>query len=304
MFRKTLFTVVASIIAYQGVVTAEDNVLNSAVRIQNQEQIQKDIQNQAQQLKKEIKKTLVDDAIAIKSETQRALGFIKKGLNGRALAALERGIGKADVLLARHPDETLPPIDFTLSIVDIAPKNLEKISEITHQGVKAINSRDYSKGRTLLSQLRSEIKVDIICLPLATFSQALKDAARSLELGNRKEASSALETALTSLVAHERIHPIPVLEVIATLTTAENLIEKDPENALKLMERAKVDLSRAVELGYLAKNDNYNTLNDEIVNLEDEIKRPKPSSSYFSAAKEKLRVIIKNTSGFKSVTIP
>nr|WP_162180807.1 YfdX family protein [Candidatus Protochlamydia amoebophila] len=94
--------------------TAEADLsnLSQKVTFQNQAQAQKDIQNQTQQAKEEVQKSLVPDAIFIVNETKKAINFIKNGQMAEALSAVENATGKSDVLLARHPENALLPVDF------------------------------------------------------------------------------------------------------------------------------------------------------------------------------------------------
>lgn len=302
MYFKSLMIATFTLIVYQPNLIAETESLNPATRLKNQEQIQKDIQDQVQQARKDAQKSVVGDAVTVIDETQRSLGQIKSGHPAKALAALERATGKADILLARHPEEVCPPVSCTVTSVDVAPDSFNKIHEVINRSIKAMNARNYAASRSLVNSLRSEIHVEIACLPLATFPDALKDAARLVELGHLSQATLVLETALNTLVIKERVLPIPVIRAMAAITTSRNFIERTPSDASRLVDEGKFELRRALELGYLDKDENYSAIMDEIATLESEVQKQKPNVAYFDSLKERLKVYLKNGSRPKALS--
>ncbi|MDB6081973.1 MAG: hypothetical protein JWO53_1245, partial [Chlamydiia bacterium] len=267
-------------------------------------QIQKDIQNQAQQALDETQKNLVSDAIFVVEETKKAINFIKNEQYPEALSSIERAIGKSDVLLARYQKSALLPVDFTIRVIDIAPMDLNKINEIENRVKTSINKKQYPYSRALINLLVSEIHVATYCLPLEYYPDALKEAVRLLELKQLSSASSVLETALNTLVVVDRIFPIPVIKAITLLSMAEAIVEKEgtEDNIFNLIEEAKFELRRSVELGYLEKNsEEYRVLYEGFTDLENKIKKDQKITSALKFLKEKFRAFLKSSSQSESV---
>lgn len=306
MSFKMCLVIILSLTACMANLTAEADLsnLSQKVTFQNQAQAQKDIQNQTQQAKEEVQKSLVPDAIFIVNETKKAINFIKNGQMAEALSAVENATGKSDVLLARHPENALLPVDFAIKVIDSAPVELNKINGIEKLIKKNIDYKNYPVSRALLNFLCSEIDVVTYCLPLAYYPEALKKAARLLELKQASEASLVLDIALNTLVEMHQTFPIPTIKVITLLTTAEDILEKenDKENALKLVNEAKFELKRSIELGYLEKDEKYRALNEELTDLENKINKNQKSTSSFRSLKEKFRDFLKILSKPKSAS--
>ena len=69
---------------------------------------------------------------------------------------------------------------------------------------------DFPAGRILLYHLTSELRVRTFNLPLATYPDALKQAARLLDEGKNSDASGTLQTALNTLVVIDHVTAIPL----------------------------------------------------------------------------------------------
>jgi hypothetical protein len=300
-FRRCITTILSFIACMTlYAIGAESCNISQDASFRGQEQ--RDIQNQVQQAKNEVQKDLVPEAISVIEETEKTIQFIKNKKFNEALSSLERATGKIDILLARHPKESLLPVDFSIKIIDIAPRDLNKIYEIEKQAKKTINNKDYPSTRALLSLLSSEIHVATYCLPLAYYPDSLKEAARLLESEQAAEANYVLETALSTLVVTDRVYPIPPIRATALLTVSEDILERidNKEKALKFIDEAKFELKRSVELGYLKKPDEYRILNQELALLEDRVKKDQKTSLIFSSLKEKFRNFFRSHYKLKS----
>jgi YfdX protein len=73
----------------------------------------------------------------------------------------------------------------------------------------AVGAKDYPTARVILYSLTREIRSRTFNLPLATYPDALKEAARLLDEKENQEASNVLLTALNTLVVVDKVTPLP-----------------------------------------------------------------------------------------------
>lgn len=257
-----------------------------------QEQV--DIQNLARQAKEEAEKLLVPEAVAVIDETKEALGFIKNDQNQKALATLEKAIGKINTLLARYPESALLAVCYKQKMIDTAPKDLQQISEAEKLVKRLISNKCYPASRILLNQLSSEIDTSLYCLALANYFESLQEAAKLLESKQPAQASILLENLLNTLSVMHQTFPIPLITATALLTSAEECLEKrnNKEEALKFVSSAKHELKRSLELGYLKRNEEYKLFSDEIEELERKIKKDQRSTTAFKSLRENIRTFM------------
>jgi hypothetical protein len=211
-----------------------------------------------------------------------------------ALSALERASGKINVLLARNPATALIPVSQEVVVFDTAPEDLDAIVENAHAADAAMRLDDYPAARALLYGLMSELRVRTYTLPLATYPAALTEAARLLDQKKNDEARMALMAALSTLVAIDRVTPLPLLLAREVINEAQR--DKDRESALAFLNTARYELERAKALGYAAQDPEYKALKDDISNLEKQLKKNEDTSSLFSKLQERLSALLKRQS--------
>lgn len=255
-------------------------------------------QAQEQQRKQAEEKThqmLVPDAATAIKETRNAVEALHKEHHQEALDAIERAIGKLDILLANHLEESLLPADFSIQLIDLAPLEIKAINEISKAAERSIKNKDYPDSRLLLDILRSEIHIRTYSLPLAIYSAALKKAAALLEEKKADEASSVLIRALNTLVIIDQILPIPIINAEVLLKTAAKEHEKDKDIALKLIANARHEIERAKELGYIIKSRHteYDSLEKAIDEVEKQLKANKSISAAVGFLLDKIKAFLK-----------
>jgi hypothetical protein len=229
-------------------------------------------------------------------ETQNAIKAIADGQTDQALAAIERATGKIDVLVARNPAAGLIPVAAEVKIINTAPDDLEMIQQLAAAVKDAVKQRDFPAARVVLGRLMSEIRVRTYNLPLATYPVAMKDAARLLAAQKSQEASAVLTTALNTLVAIERVTPIPVAVAQTAIEGAQKLSERDKEGAKQLLAVAKSELERAKELGYAGDDEEYKSLNDAIASIDKQLNGNESTASAFAKLKERIASFFKRQS--------
>lgn len=218
-------------------------------------------------------KTLIGDAVTAIAETQKASNALSKGDSKTALAALERATGKLDLLLARNPSTALLPVRVETIAIESAPRDVAAIRQISDRASRAVSTKDYPLARVLLGSLQEEIRVRTYNLPLATYPQAIKDAAQLIDKKKSQEASAVLTTALGTLVIVDHVFPEPTIKAQAAVVAADALKGKNNTESLRLVDVAKEELNRADALGYAGKDDpEYTALQTSVADVEKQLR--------------------------------
>jgi hypothetical protein len=255
-----------------------------------------EVEQQRKDAEQQVEKTLDKEAIATIEDTRNAVKAIEKGKTGEALAAIERATGKVNILLARNPAAALIPVAYDVDVIDNAPLDLEAIRGRAKTATAAVNDKDFPRARFLLDMMTSEIRTRIYHLPLATYPDALKEAAQLLDQKKTREASNTLMLALNALAVVNQVQPLPVFLAKLDIDEAQTLREKDKPQAQKLLGDARYQLDRANELGYAARDPEYATLSKAISNLETQLKGGSDTASAFSKLKDQVAAFFKKVS--------
>lgn len=181
-------------------------------------------------------------------------------------------------------------------VLDTAPEDIDAILEIADAVDAAILLDDYPAARALLYGLMSELRVRTYNLPLATYPVALTEAARLLDEKKNDEARMVLMVALSTLVAIDRVTPLPLLLAREAINEAEAQRNTEKDSARELLDTARYELDRAMALGYATQDPEYKALKDEISNLQKQLKTNEDTSSLFSRVKERLSAYLKRQS--------
>jgi len=279
--------------------TSSETTLPSEPFDQSDTQLQQDIEKEKQAATAEAESKLDQEAIAAIEETRKAIAAIEQGKTQDALGALERATGKLDILLARYPELGLVPISTQIAVIDVAPLDTDAIEQIRNQIKSAINAEDYPAARELLNNLMSEIRTTTLNLPLATYPDAMKQAARLLNDGQTEQAEAVLKSALSTLVATEQSRPLPLIEVHTKLVGASAVAQTDRDDAQRLLEEARRQLHLAKELGYARRDRDYAELDQAITGTELQLKANENTASAFAKLQDKLSSFFNRVSEIK-----
>jgi hypothetical protein len=255
-----------------------------------------EIEEQRQQAEKQAEAKLDPEAVAAITETAAALKAIADNRIPEALSAIERATGKIDVLLARNPKNALVPVAAEVHLIDLAPLEIEAIKARARLAERATDDRDFPAARVVLDGLTSEIRVRTSTLPLVTYPVALKTAARLLDEKKNADASGMLLVALNTLVVMDQATPLPLLLARAAIDAAQAQREKNKAAAQTHLATARLELERAKELGYAAKDPEYTTLNKSISDLEKQVKGNGDTASAFERVKDRLTAFFRRQS--------
>lgn len=263
-------------------------------RKQAEQQGRPEVEHQRKEAEQEAEKTLDKEGIEAIQQTHNAVNAITAGKTDEALSAIEQAAGKINVLLARNPATALIPVELEVDVIDAAPHDIQAIRKIAHDASQAMSDKDYPSARALLYSLTSEIRVRTYNLPLATYPEALKQAARLLDQKATKDAAAVLSTALNTLALIDRVTPLPL--VLAREAINQVKSQQDKNTAQILLQTAKNEVERSKELGYTPKDQEYAALNTEISSLEKQLKGNNDVTVVFSRLKDRLSSFLKRQS--------
>lgn len=271
--------------------------MNSTALNQPNPQSQQEIEQERQKATNEAQSSLDRDAIAALEETRNAINAIDQENTQETIQALERATGKLDILLARYPELALVPVSTQITIIDLAPRDFDLIEPIRDEAKRAVNEEDFPTGRALLHNLVSEIRTSTVNLPLETYPDAIKEAARLLHQGRTDEARAVMQLALSTLVVTEQSRPIPLINALTELAAAmalaaqgqdqQNQNQQNQDQVLRLLEDARTQLKLARELGYARRDPEYKELDRAIKDIGRQIRAKEKTESPFAKLREK-----------------
>lgn len=271
--------------------------MNSTTLNQPNPQSQQEIEQERQKATNEAQSSLDQDAVAALEETRNAINAIDQENTQESIQALERATGKLDILLARYPELALVPVSTQITIIDLAPRDFDLIEPIRDEAKRAMNEEDFPTGRALLHNLVSEIRTSTVNLPLETYPDAMKEAARLLHQGRTDEARAEMQLALSTLVVTEQSRPIPLINALTELAAAmalaaqgqdqQNQDQQNRDQVLRLLEDARTQLKLARELGYARRDPEYKELDRAIRDIERQIRAKEKTESPFAKLRER-----------------
>ncbi len=232
---------------------------------------------------------VVKEAVEAVVLTQEVLADLHKNDAKAAKEALEKAIGKLEVVLAAPNAPALLPIDSALSATEF----VGTADDVRHD-LKAVKSLlsdgKVQEARRLLSTLQSEIDIVTVSLPLVSYPNALKLAAKYLHDGKVDEAKEVLNMALGTFAQSEVVIPVPILKAQALIEEASKVAKKEKKTALVHLDAARAQLKVAEALGYVSRSDTtYKALDDAIEKIEKEVKGKNEAEKLFDALIDKLK---------------
>jgi tetratricopeptide (TPR) repeat protein len=262
---------------------------NTAVMAKSSAEVSKAAVKSAKTQAKESGIHVVKEAVNAVALTQKVLIDLDKKDTKSAIKDLEDAIGKLEVVLAAEKAPKLLPIDVAVTAKEYVgdtkqiKKRLDKVEDLLNDG-------KVQEARLLLDTLQSEIDVVSVNLPLATYPDALKLAAKYLHANQIDKAKEILTTALSTMVQDVVVVPIPVVEAQALIEAASKIAKTDKEQAIKHLQQAKEELKKAKVLGYVSKSDvTYRDLEKAIEKTEKEVKGKNKAEKLFEDLIKKIK---------------
>ncbi|ARV62983.1 hypothetical protein BZZ01_11785 [Nostocales cyanobacterium HT-58-2] len=254
----------------------------------SREALRKRVEQEKEKAQAKARTQLVREAFDTVKETENAIAAIENDKTEEALQALERVTGKLDIILARKPQLALVPINSSVEIVHLVPLDVNLVREMRSEIKNAIANEDLLEARQLLNTLANEVRVTTVNLPLATYPDAMKEAARLIDAGKKDLAKNVLEDALSTLVITEKYLPIPVIYAQALVDEASQVVDKDKDQARSLLAEAREQLKLAEELGYGKRDREYANLEQAIASLDRQVRTGEGVAAAFKTLQDQL----------------
>jgi hypothetical protein len=217
-------------------------------------------------------------AIEILKETQEVIALIAQKKKKDAEDKLADIIGKLEILLAQKPQLAFIPVSATTEVHDVVA-DIQTVDKIMKQVREAIDKGYYQAAKRILNDLSSEIIIKTAYLPMATYPDAMKLAARLLNENKDQQAVGVLVQALSTLVIREEVLPLPVLRAEEYIKEALSVMNNDKEFKDKkalltsLIDAADYQLTLAEKMGYGKRDKEYKELHDLIRTLKAQIEK-------------------------------
>ena len=277
--KKLVWTLIA-VLGIHTILTAQQDAgkenKTGITKSEMQERVSKSVD-------KSISESVTDEsrqAVKILQETQEVIALIAEKKNKEAEEKLAGVIGKLEILLAKHPEMALIPVNSTVEVRDVIT-DVKSVEEIMKQVREAIGKGYYQQAKWILNDLSSEMIVKTAYLPMATYPGAMKSAAKLMSENKNEEAVGVLIHALTTLVVKEDILPLPVLRAQEFIFEALRVMDNDKsfkenKDALSaLLDAADYQLKLAEAMGYGKKDKEYKELASAIDDLKSLIEKGK-----------------------------
>ncbi len=227
--------------------------------------------------------------------TLAAIDAIQKKNNDKAIKDLQQADALFQKALKADPNLDVVPVDqeivvkqFTGTINDI------KADIVTAR--KLLKNYDTQLARDILLPLEDEIDITTHYVPMKLYPKVTKKALDLLKAGKTDAALNELAAGLGVLVADEVIVPIPLLTAQELVDAASKLDKTKKKEALAHLKAAKVELHKALLLGYTSKHSKeYEDLYDQITKIEKEIKGSGHTAKLFEHLKKGFESLLHKT---------
>ena len=271
----------------------EPGVTNEEVKPESTEAVQPAVDEKTDKKTAEQRKKIMEEAHAAIAQSQKALKALDEKNTEEALKALEMAIGKMEVIVARDPELALARMDVNIIIHDLYT-NVDTIKKTLKQAKEYLEDGKVQLARPLVSSLASEMIIESVNIPLATYPDAIKAIVPLIDKGKTDEAKAALQTALNTLViVQEEVIPLPVIRSKELLKKAEALAEKserkDEENKqlTTLLDNAETQLLMAEVLGYGDKKA-FKPMYEQLDTIREKTKEGKSGKGFFDKIKNQI----------------
>ena len=281
--QKILFSTLVSSLLLTSVATADTNKNLSSKEVSTQSTTTAISDAKSHQVE------LVKEALKSLELSAKALEDLNKNKTDEAKKDIELALGKLEAILSVKDTPKLLPIETQMVIKNFIG-TADDVKKAVAEVKTLLNLNKVQEAGELLSSLQSEIDVNIVSLPLASYPDALKLASKYLIDGNPEKAKAILKVALSTFAQEEQIVPIPLINSMELVAIASKIAKEDKEQALKHLTMASDKLNKAEALGYISKSTTtYKILHEMITNTEKEIKGPNKAEKLFHELSEKLK---------------
>lgn len=281
--KKTILSVVVSALLLSTTGFANSNI--KSVNEVNKGAVAKGTQDALASQKK-----LIQEAISSLKYTGDALIALNKNDVDSATKNIEKALGKLEVILSTKNAPKLLPIDSHVTMTEYIGTK-EDIKKSIDTVKDLLDDNKVQVARNLLNTLQSEIDISVVSLPLATYPDALKLAAKYIHENKLDKAKSVLEIALNTFDTTTTVIPLPLLKAADLINVSASLSKNGKKDeALKYLQAAEDELDVAQTLGYVSHSSiTYKSLHEAIKHIEKEIKGKNKAEKLFDDLKAKLK---------------
>ena len=238
------------------------------------------------------------------NDTLNAISLLSKNRNKAAKKDLSDATMYFAKALKVDPKLGLVPIEENTNVYSYRgdPKNIKEAISLAK---KLLNKHDLQFARDVLSPLKDEITVTTHYIPMDVYPNVTKIASKLLSKGKNKEALQELSLGLSTIVSDRAVMPIPLLTSQELVLIASKGDKTDKKKASKFLKRAKIELQKAVLLGYASKHSSeYKSLEKKIDAIQKEIKGKNEVKKLYDDIKGDFESLIHKTRGEKKAYDP
>ena len=265
------------------------NAKEAAAKDASVKEVNKIALNNAKEDAKTHQAKLVKEALNSLKDTHDAFVALEKKDEETATKKLESALGKLEVILASKKVPELLPIDSTIRINEYV--GTSKDIETTLNMVRVLlNKNKVQEARALMLPLQSEIDITTVSLPLGSYPDALKLAAKYVHSHEIEKAKEVLAIALSTFTSVTEVVPIPLLKATDLIAASSVVAKEDKQRALAYLDAASESLKVAHDLGYVSKSTTtYKAMQEQIEAVKKEIKGPNKAEKLFETLKASLK---------------
>ncbi len=259
MKKIFLSTLAASLLCTTGIYAKETAAKDATVK-----QVNTIAMNNAKEAAKDSRTKLAKEAIESLKYAHNALVALDKKETKSATDNLEKALGKLDVIMAAKDAPKALPVDSVIRVYEYVGTS-DSVKVAIKSAKELLNDYRVQEARDLLLPLKSEINVTVASLPLATYPDALKLAAKYTHDNKMDKAKAVLSTALSTFVETTTVIPVPLLNATDLVEAARVAESTDTKRAQMYLEAAQEELKTAHYLGYVSHSSvSYKVLDDLI----------------------------------------
>ena len=232
--------------------------------------------------------------------TYMAMTALQQNKKDEAVKLLEKANKSFDVALKADPSLKLIPIDERLQAYAFMGSS-DVIDARLKLAVQLLKAHETQDASDILLPLKDELDITTVSVPMNLYPVSTKAALEALKKDDIKGAAVALNTAMSSLISFRIVIPTPLLVAQDLIAEASKLDKSKKEDAAKLLDAAKEELKRAELLGYTSKHaEDYKVLNENIENIQKEIKGKNKVEELYEKLKNKFMTSIEHIRTSKS----
>ena len=232
---------------------------------------------------------LVQEAIESLKYAQSAVINLEHKDAKKATEDLEKAIGKLEVIMAAKDAPKLLPINNVIRVQEFVGTAAD-VERAVKTVKDLLDDGKVQEARALMIPLVSEIDITVVSLPLASYPDALKLAAKYVHDNKLDKAKEVLYIALSAFTEVTQVVPIPLLESTDLIAAASRIAKEDKARALKYLDAASDALDVAEKLGYVSESTTtYKMLHEKIEEVKKEIKGKNKAEKLFESLAEKLK---------------